>query len=87
MVILLRSTPNLAVPILEELRLAGIPAYAELGTGYFEAIEVEVMFSLLQIIDNSFQEIPLVAVLRSPLVGLSAEELAQVRTAARGKLL
>lgn len=83
-VILLRTARNCAIPIMEELRWAGIPVYAELGTGYFEATEVEVMLSLLKIIDNPYQEIPLAAVLRSPLVGLDAEELARIRAAAPG---
>jgi ATP-dependent helicase/nuclease subunit A len=81
-VILLRAARHWAIPILEELRQAGIPVYAELGTGYFEATEVEVMLSLLKVIDNPYQEIPLAAVLRSPLVGLNAEELARIRAAA-----
>ncbi|RJX28012.1 MAG: helicase-exonuclease AddAB subunit AddA [Dethiobacter sp.] len=84
MVILLRSARNWAMPVLEELRRAGIPAYAELSTGYFAATEVEVMLSLLRIIDNPFQEIPLAAVLRSPLLGLTAEELALLRMEAPG---
>lgn len=82
MVILLRSTENWAPPLLEELQAAGIPAYAELGSGYFQAVEVEVMLSLLKIIDNPYQEIPLAAVLRSPLAGFCGEELALIRTAA-----
>lgn len=77
-VILLRSFSN-ASTILEELKEAGIPAYAELSTGYFEEIEVAIMMSALQIIDNPYQDIPLAAVLRSPLVGLTEEELAQIR--------
>ncbi len=78
-VVLLRVTRNTANIFLEELRLAGIPAYAELGTGYFEAVEVETMMSLLKVIDNPRQDIPLAAVLRSPVIGLDAEELAAVR--------
>ncbi len=81
-VILLRSTDNWAPSLLEELQRAGIPAYAELGSGYFASVEVEVMLSLMKIIDNPYQDIPLAAVLRSPLVGLEGEELARVRTAA-----
>jgi len=84
-VILLRSALNWAIPIMDELRRYGIPAYADLGTGYFEAVEVEVMLSLLKIIDNPFQDIPLAAVLRSPLVGLTADELARIRTGAPQK--
>lgn len=79
MVILLRATQAWAPLMVEELRLEGIPAYAEFSTGYFQATEVEVMVSLLRVIDNPYQDIPLAGVLRSPIIGLSAEELAQVR--------
>ncbi len=79
-VVLLRSARNTANVFVEEFRAMGIPAYADLGTGYFEAVEVETMMSLLRIIDNPRQDIPLAAVLRSPVVGLSADEMAHVRT-------
>lgn len=80
-VILLRSTLSWAPIMIEELRMEGIPAYGELNQGYFQASEVETMLSLLQVIDNPLQDIPLAAVLRSPVFGLSEEELAQVRLA------
>lgn len=79
MVILLRATQAWAPLMVEELRLEGIPAYAEFSTGYFQATEVEVMISLLRVIDNPYQDIPLAGVLRSPIIGLSAEELALIR--------
>lgn len=78
-VILLRAATSLAPSVLEELKAAGIPAYAELATGYFAATEVDVMLSLLNLIDNPDQDIPLAGVLRSPLVGLDAEQLARIR--------
>lgn len=78
-VILLRATTGRANTFLEELRAMGIPAYAELGTGYFAAVEVETFLSLLKIIDNPRQDVPLAGVLRSPIVGLKAEELAEIR--------
>ena len=78
-VVLMRATHNRANIFQEEFQKAGIPVYVELGTGYFEATEVETMLSLLKIIDNPRQDVPLVAVLRSPLVLLSAAELAQIR--------
>lgn len=77
-VILLRSMPW-AEAIMEEFKELGVPVYAELSTGYFEATEVTVMLSLLKIIDNPYQDIPLAAVLRSPIVGLSEEQLAMIR--------
>ncbi|MCS0543371.1 ATP-binding domain-containing protein, partial [Aeromonas veronii] len=36
--------------------------------------------SLLKVIDNPYQDIPLASVLRSPIVGLEADELAKIRT-------
>ncbi len=78
-VILLRATAAWAPIIMEELKQAGIPAYAELNSGYFSATEVQIVLSLLKIIDNPLQDIPLVSVLRSPIVGLSANELSAIR--------
>lgn len=78
-VILLRSASNWAPTILEEFKQQGIPVYAELSTGYFDATEVAVMMSLLKVIDNPFQDIPLASVLRSPIVGLSEDEMAEIR--------
>lgn len=77
-VILLRSM-TWAPQIMEEFKQQGIPVYANLSTGYFEATEVSIMMSLLKIIDNPYQDIPLAAVLRSPIVGLTEEELSQIR--------
>ncbi|RAP76720.1 UvrD-helicase domain-containing protein [Paenibacillus montanisoli] len=81
-VILLRADKQWAPAIIEELQQHGIPAYAELSSGYFEATEVETMLSLLRVIDNPYQDIPLAGALRSPLAGLTGEELALIRIAA-----
>jgi ATP-dependent helicase/nuclease subunit A len=78
-VILLRSPKGSAETFLQQFRLLGIPIYAELGSGYFKATEIQIMLSLLKIIDNPRQDIPLAGVLRSPIIGLSGEELAQIR--------
>lgn len=78
-VILLRSMPW-APQMMEELKKQGIPVYANLSSGYFEATEVSVILSLLKVIDNPYQDIPLAAVLRSPIVYLDENELALIRT-------
>ncbi len=78
-VILMRATRTAAPVFTEEFRTAGIPVYADLNTGYFAVTEVETMMSLLKIIDNPRQDVPLAAVLRSPIVGLGAEQLALIR--------
>lgn len=82
-VVLLRATSGHANTFVEEFRQFDIPAYAELATGYFEATEVETILSLLKIIDNPLQDVPLAAVLRSPLVGLDAGDLARIRLYSR----
>ncbi|MFI8686657.1 helicase-exonuclease AddAB subunit AddA [Rossellomorea sp. NPDC077527] len=81
-VILLRSMPW-AAEIMEEFKRQGIPIYANLSTGYFEATEIAIMLSLLKVIDNPYQDIPLASVLRSPIVGLDEQGLASVRIHSR----
>ncbi|WP_108670144.1 helicase-exonuclease AddAB subunit AddA [Peribacillus acanthi] len=81
-VILLRSMPW-APQIMEEFKKQGIPVYANLSTGYFQATEVAIMMSLLKIIDNPLQDIPLASVLRSPIVGLNEEELAAIKVSSK----
>lgn len=78
-VILLRSTAKWAPIIIEELQKSNIPAYASIGSGYFEALEIQTMLAVLKIIDNPYQDIPLAATLRSPLFNFNAEALAQIR--------
>ncbi len=82
-VVLLRTTRNWAEIFMEELTAAGIPAYADTGSGYFSSVEVMTMISLLQVIDNPMQDIPLLAVLRSPIASFTADELADIRLADR----
>ena len=81
--ILLRATSGQAERFVEVLMSHGIPALAEQKTGYFDATEVRTVLSLLRAIDNPFRDIPLAAVLRSPIGGLSEEELASL--AAKGE--
>ncbi len=85
-VILLRSVATKASRMVEALRAAGIPAYAEENTGYFGAIEIKLMLSLLQVIDNPEQDLPMAAVLGSPFVGMNADELGRLRQSGTGSL-
>ncbi|ADY57199.1 ATP-dependent helicase/nuclease subunit A [Syntrophobotulus glycolicus DSM 8271] len=82
-VILLRTTRNWSEVFMEELTAQGIPAFADTGAGFFKTIEIQVMMSLLQIIDNPLQDIPLLAVLRSPVADFTTEDLAELRLADR----
>lgn len=83
-VILMRSM-TWSGEIVEEFKLAGIPIYADLSKGYFDALEVMIMLNTLRVIDNPYQDIPLASVLRSPFIGMTENELAQVRLAAKGE--
>lgn len=79
-VILLRSLSGWSEEFIETLTDMGIPAYSATKTGYFATLEVETMLDFLRIIDNPRQDIPLVAVLRSCLFGITDEELAYLGT-------
>lgn len=82
-VILFRAMSGYAEPFLEVFTELGIPAVAETRSGYFTAQEVAVVLNALRVIDNPRQDIPLVSVLRSEMTGLTEEELALVRIAAK----
>jgi len=77
--VLLRSTQT-AAPIYEkEIASLGIPVFCDSQTGYLDSMEVQTIVSLLKIIDNPMQDIPLVHVLRSSIGGFTDNELVQIR--------
>ena len=78
MVILLRSTAGWTENFLSVLMNEGIPVCAESRMGYFAAAEVEIVLSMLAVIDNPMQDIPLAAVLKSPMAGVTDLELAEL---------
>lgn len=78
MVILLRSMAGWTETLLSVMMNEGIPAYAESRMGYFNTVEVETVLSLLAAIDNPMQDIPLAAVLKSPVAGVTDVELAGI---------
>ncbi|MDO4553997.1 MAG: helicase-exonuclease AddAB subunit AddA [Lachnospiraceae bacterium] len=82
MVILLRTVEGWAQVFEEVLSLNGIPVHMESRTGYFDTFEIRVLLNLLSVVDNIYQDIPLAAVLRSPIGGLNGEELAMIRSTA-----
>ena len=78
-VILLRSLSGWADSLVEVLNGNGIPAHTVFSTGYFSTVEVQTVLSMLRLLDNPRQDIPMAAVLRSPMAGLTDEELAVLR--------
>ena len=77
--ILLRSTASSANIYERELVSLGLPVFCDTSSNYFETIEIQTIMSLLKIIDNPNNDIALVTVLRSPIVGLTDNQLVEIR--------
>ncbi len=80
--ILLRSVAGKAAIYERILRQSGIPVQSQ-GSGMEQTTELFVIMSLLSVIDNPYQDVPLIAVLRSALYEFSPDELAEIRSAGR----
>lgn len=82
-VILLRATKYKAEQYATILKQHQIDTHRDSGSGYFDTTEVRDVLSLLRLLDNTHQDVPLAAVLRSPLAGLADAEdcFARVRLA------
>ena len=78
-VILLRKTANVAPIYEKELENLEYPVFSDIGTNYFESIEIQTIMSLLKIISNPDNDIALVTVLRSPIGQFTDNELIEVR--------
>lgn len=83
MVILLRSANSVGPVYRRALTARGIPVASEQSGGFFESLEISMLRSLLAVIDNPHQDVPLIGVLTSPLFGLDADALSQIREADR----
>ena len=79
MAVLLRSPSGRAEGFAKAFHRAGVPLAAA-RDGFYTALEISDLLSLLRLLDNPLQDLPLLAVLRSPLVGLSVDELAALRS-------
>jgi ATP-dependent helicase/nuclease subunit A len=83
MAVLLRAPSGKAEIFAKEFQRVDVPLVVERG-GFYDSNEIMDLLSLLQLLDNPLQDVPAIAVLRSPLAGLSLDELAQVRLTAKG---
>ncbi len=80
-VILLRSTNKIASIYEQELLNLQIPVFSDSSQEYLDSVEIQTIMSLLKIIDNPIQDIPLVAVMRSSIGKFTDNELIQIRLA------
>ena len=77
--VLLRSANKVAPFYAQEMAVCGVPAWAASVGGFFAAAEVALMLSLLRVVDNPMQDIPLLAVLMSPIYGFTPDDMADIR--------
>ena len=78
-VILLRSASGRAPQIAKILADAGVPAYSDADAQYYDLPEVRDMMNVLRVLDNPYQDVPLLSALRCPCFGFSSERLARIR--------
>ena len=81
--ILTRSKAEAFSSMMPIMLAHGIPAYADGQSGYFQSLEIGWLLSMLRLVDNARSDVELIAMLRSPAVGLTADELARIRVAYR----
>lgn len=81
--ILLRSVKGCSKEFVDELTARGIPVSCEAGESFLSSPEIMFMISLLKVIDNPVDDIPLTTVLLSPVFGFTADDLALMRAAQR----
>ncbi len=77
--ILMRAVKDKASVIARELTEMGIPAHFQKQGGFFESREIVTLISMLKIIDNPVQDVPLVSVMLSPLFPFTEDDLARYR--------
>ena len=78
-VILMRAVDGYSEKIIDVMNKNKIPAYAADKGGYFNAQEIQTTLNLLKLLDNSRQDIPLAAVMLSPIGGFDEQDLADLR--------
>lgn len=82
-VILMRSPGSRLASFAQALAERDVPCSFDESRDFFETMEVSVMTALLSLVDNPRQDVPLIAVLRSPLFGFTADRLSEIRGASR----
>jgi len=83
--ILLRNYRKLGMAYAGALQSAGVPAHAVESESLFQSREIQLLLSLLRVVDNPAQDVPLAAVLLSPMAGFCADDLARWRAIYKGQ--
>ena len=78
-IILLRATTNIAPIYEKELADLNLPVFSDSSSQYLDTMEIQIIVSILKIINNPMQDIPLVTVLRSPIFAFTDNDLISIR--------
>lgn len=78
--ILMRTAKNKMDVYASALKKRGIPCYASNADGFFSVTEVRTVLSIMRVVDNPLQDIPLLSAMISPVFGFTPDELAQMRS-------
>ncbi|MBQ5955829.1 MAG: UvrD-helicase domain-containing protein, partial [Firmicutes bacterium] len=78
-VVLMRGIKNRGDVFYKVLMENNIPCFVDDNKGYFDTIEINCFMSLLQLVDNPRQDVPLLTVMRSEIMGFEISELAEIR--------
>ena len=78
-VILLRATSNLSPIYEKEISDLELPVFSDTSGTYLDTVEIQTILSVLKIIDNPLQDIPLVVVLRSSICNFTDNDLITIR--------
>ena len=78
-VILLRATSNLSPIYEKEISDLELPVFSDTSGTYLDTVEIQTILSVLKIIDNPLQDIPLVVVLRSAICNFTDNDLITIR--------
>ncbi|MEY8387168.1 helicase-exonuclease AddAB subunit AddA [Oscillospiraceae bacterium 38-13] len=81
-VILMRSPGSRTAVFAAALAERNIPCSFQEDSGFYDTIEISTVVSLLELIDNPRQDVPLISVLRSPVFGFTPDRLAELRAGA-----
>lgn len=79
--ILMRSANSAGDTYRRALIAEGVPVLNGQGGSFFSSVEISGFMSLLAVIDNPHQDVPLISALRSPVFGFNADELSEIRAA------
>lgn len=80
-VVLMRKTKKIASVYADVYAQRGIPVYTAETGGYFDCTEIATVMSFLKVIENPLQDIPMLAVMRSPIYAFDDNHIAEIRSA------